>query len=76
MQNLQNELIELLSGENNFVIDGQLNKNKVVEAALKVEPQLIKILIGNETFRKLFFQGVEGILVFDKIVFQRFVNNK
>jgi len=76
MQNLQNELIDLLSGENNFVIDGQLNKNKVVEAALKVEPQLIKILIGNETFRKHFFQDVEGVLVFDKIAFQRFVNNK
>lgn len=76
MQNLQNELTDLLQGENNFVIDGQLNKNKIVEAALKVEPQLIKLLIGNDTFKKHFFQEVEGVLVFDKIAFQRFVNNK
>ena len=76
MQNLQKELTDLLQGENNFVIDGQLNKNKIVEAALKVEPQLIKLLIGNDTFKKHFFQDVEGVLVFDKIAFQRFVNNK
>ncbi|KAF2515837.1 site-specific DNA-methyltransferase [Flavobacterium salilacus subsp. salilacus] len=76
MQNLQNELIALLKDEDNLVIDGQLNKNKIVEAALKVAPQLLKILIGNETFKKHFFQDVEGVLVFDKIAFQRFVNNK
>ena len=45
MQNLQNELIDLLKHEDNLVIDGHLNKNKIVELALKVEPQLISLLI-------------------------------
>lgn len=76
MQNLQNELIDLLKHEDNLVIDGHLNKNKIVELALKVEPQLISLLIKNETFKKHFFQEVESVLVFDKIKFQRFVNNK
>lgn len=76
MQNLQNELVELLIHEDNLVIDGHLNKNKIVELALKVEPQLISILVKSETFKKHFFQEVEGVLVFDKIKFQRFVNNK
>ncbi len=76
MQNLQNELIDLLKHEDNLVIDGHLNKNKIVELALKVEPQLISLLIKNETFKKHFFQKVENVLVFDKIKFQRFVNNK
>ncbi|WP_288981925.1 site-specific DNA-methyltransferase [uncultured Flavobacterium sp.] len=76
MQNLQNELIDLLKNEDNLVIDGHLNKNKIVELALKVEPQLISLLIKNETFKKHFFQEVENVLVFDKIKFQRFVNNK
>ncbi|MFZ4679001.1 MAG: DNA methyltransferase [Flavobacterium sp.] len=76
MQNLQNELVELLKHEENLVVDGHLNKNKIVELALKVEPQLISILIKNNTFKKHFFQEVENILVFDKIKFQRFVNNK
>jgi len=76
MQNLQNDLVELLESEDNLVIDGQLNKNKIIEAALKVEPFLIRLLIKNDTFKKHFFQEVDDILVFDKIKFQRFVNNK
>ena len=76
MQNLQNELIELLKTQDNLVIDGQLNKNKIIELGLKVEPQLIGLLIKNPTFKKHFFTEVESVLVFDKIKFQRFVNNK
>lgn len=76
MQNLQTELIELLKNEDNLVVDNQLNKNKIIEAALKVEPFLISLLIKNDTFKKHFFQEVENVLVFDKIKFQRFVNNK
>lgn len=76
MQNLQTELIDLLKHEDNLVVDGHLNKNKIVELALKVEPQLIRLLIKNDTFKKHFFQEVENVLVFDKIKFQRFVNNK
>ncbi len=76
MQNLQHELIELLKTEDNLVIDGQLNKNKIIELGLKVEPQLIRLLIKNPTFKKHFFTEVESVLVFDKIKFQRFVNNK
>lgn len=76
MQNLQTELAELLQNEENLVIDGQLNKNKVVELALQVNPKLMALLLKNETFKKHFFTDVEGVLVFDKIEFQRFVNNK
>lgn len=76
MQNLQKELIELLKTQDNLVIDGQLNKNKIIELGLKVEPQLIGLLIKNPTFKKHFFTEVENVLVFDKIKFQRFVNNK
>ena len=76
MQNLQQELIELLQHEDNLVVDGQLNKTKIVESVLKVDPALLKLLIASETFKKHFFQDVEGVLVFDKIAFQRFVNNK
>ena len=76
MQNLQNELIDLLKREDNLVVDGHLNKNKIIELALKVEPQLISLLIKNESFKKHFFQEVSTVLVFDKIKFQRFVNNK
>lgn len=76
MQNLQNELINILQHEDALVVDGQLNKNKIVEMALQVDPKLIKHLIKHDTFKTHFFTEVEGVLVFDKIRFQRFVNNK
>jgi adenine-specific DNA-methyltransferase len=76
MQNLQNDLIQLLKTQDNLVIEGELNKNKIVEATLKLDPKLIGLLIKNETFKKHFFQEVGEVLVFDKIKFQRFVNNK
>jgi adenine-specific DNA-methyltransferase len=76
MQNLQNELINILQHEDALVVDGQLNKNKLVEMALQVDPKLIKYLIKHDTFKTHFFTDVEGVLVFDKIKFQRFVNNK
>lgn len=76
MQNLQNDLIELLKHEDSLVIDGQLNKNKIVEMALQVAPKLIKLLLQHDTFKNHFFTDVEGVMVFDKIKFQRFVNNK
>ena len=76
MQNLQRDLIDLLKNEDNLVVDDHLNKNKIIELALKVEPQLIRVLLSSETFKKHFFQEVDEVLVFDKIKFQRFVNNK
>lgn len=76
MQNLQEDLIELLKNENNLVIDGDLNKNKIIELALKVEPQLIRVLLSSNTFKRHFFQQIDEVLIFDKIKFQRFVNNK
>lgn len=68
--------MDLLKNEDNLVVDNQLNKNKIIEAALKVEPFLISLLIKSDTFKKHFFKEVENVLVFDKIKFQRFVNNK
>ena len=76
MQNLHKDLIELLKNEDNLVVEGDLNKNKIIELALKVEPQLIRVLISSDTFKKHFFQKIDEVLVFDKIKFQRFVNNK
>ncbi|MBN2348115.1 MAG: site-specific DNA-methyltransferase [Bacteroidales bacterium] len=76
MQNLQNDLIDILNHEGSLVIDGQLNKNRIVEMALQVDPKLIKHLLKNDSLKRHFFTDVEGVLVFDKIKFQRFVNNK
>ncbi len=74
--NLYHELEQLLRMDSRYCMDdGTLLKNKIVEDALGVHPLLIKTLLGNEKMKRGFFQDVEGIMVFDKVKFQRFVSD-
>ena len=76
-QNLFADLAQLLRMDSRFCTeDGHLLKNKIVEAALAVDPVLLQHLLTHEAIRKQFFTDVAGTLVFDKIKFQRFVMNK
>lgn len=76
MQNLLDELKTLLQQDKRLVADGKLLKNKIIELGLQLDPSLIKIVLSHPNIKKHFFQEVEGILVFDKIKFQKFVSNK
>lgn len=76
MQNLLNDLIDVLKQDERFTIEGKLLKNKVIEAGLQLDPKLIKYLLSDENIKKVFFQDIEGIMVFDKIKFQKFISNK
>ncbi|KFD41902.1 hypothetical protein HY02_10055 [Peptococcaceae bacterium SCADC1_2_3] len=77
MQNLLEELKKLLEKDERLVVDGKLLKNKIIELSLKLDPDLIKLLLKNESIKTHFFQEVDGgVLVFDKIKFQKFVSNK
>ena len=76
MQNLLKELIQLLSEDDRLVSEGKLLKNKVIELALNMDAGLIKLLLKNESIKRHFFAEISGVLVFDKIKFQKFVSNK
>lgn len=79
MQNLlENELKQLLEQdpEQRFVVEGRLNKNKIVEATLSLDENLLSLLTENDRIKNHFFQNVNGMLVFDKVAFQKFVSNK
>jgi len=76
MQNLLNDLTELLSKDERLSAEGKLLKNKVIELALAMDASLIKLLLKNEKIKKHFFTEVNGVMVFDKIKFQKFVSNK
>ena len=54
MQNLQLRLIDLLQPFEKFVVNNQLNKNKIIEAALQLDADLIKILLKDELVNKSF----------------------
>lgn len=76
MQNLLFELVKILWGYERLVIDGRLFKNKVVELALSLDESLLKLFLKNETIKRYFFREVDGMLVFDKVEFKKFVSNK
>ena len=74
---LMEELKDLLKEDSRFVdAEGKLLKNKIVEHALKLDEELIKFLLKNERIKKHFFKDVDGVLVFDKEKFMKFVDNK
>ncbi len=76
-KNLFIELEKLLRMESTYCTeDGTLLKNAIVEAALALRPELIAKLLTHDGLKRNFFTEVEGILVFDKVKFQKFVMNK
>lgn len=76
-KNLFIELENLLRMESTYCTeDGVLLKNAIVEAALALRPELIAKLLSHDGLKRNFFTEVEGVLVFDKVKFQKFVMNK
>lgn len=76
MQNLLEDLIRVLQKDERLVVDGKLLKNKIVELALQLDPNLIKLLLSDIIIKKHFFKEIEEVLVFDTAKFQQFISNK
>jgi adenine-specific DNA-methyltransferase len=76
MQNLLDNLKNLLQKDERLVSEGEFFKNKVIELALKLDKDLIKLLLSDEKMKEVFFIEVDKILIFDKDKFIKFVSNK
>ena len=74
--NLLNNLKNLLKKDERLVSEGELLKNKIIELALKLDKDLIKLLLSDEKMKEVFFIDIDGTLVFDKDKFIKFVSNK
>lgn len=66
----------LKQDERFFSAEGELLRNAVYEAAMKMDSALLKLLYNNEVTRERFFTDVEGISVFDKVGFGWVINNR
>ena len=64
--------------ENRFYSENgkDLLRNKLYECAMKMDKELIKLLLSNERIKNKFFTDVDGLLVFDKTAFGWAINNK
>ncbi|MFC6267035.1 DNA methyltransferase [Frigoriflavimonas asaccharolytica] len=69
IKNILKEIEEFSDGTDVF-------KNKIVEAALRLDPKLLSVLMKDERSNSIFFQKVDDIFIFDKIKFQKFISNK
>lgn len=70
------KLIDLLKQDERLVVDNRLAKNKIIELALQLDSDLLKLLKSSKEISQIFFQQVDDILIFDKVKFQSFVSSK
>ena len=59
-----------------FGEDGQFLRNAVYEAAMKMDAEMLHLLLSNSETKARFFKEVDGILVFDKVAFSWIINNR
>jgi len=76
MKNLLHNLKTLLQKDERLISEGEFLKNKIIELALKLDKDLIKLLLSDKKMKEVFFVDVDGTLIFDKDKFIRFVSNK
>jgi len=55
---------------------GELLKNKIIELAIKLDKDLIKLLLADKQMKEVFFTEAGKATIFDKDKFIRFVSNK
>lgn len=77
MNNFYKSVIDVLKQDLRFFTEnGELLRNAVYEAAMKMDSNLIKLLYENEVTKNRFFAVVDGIAVFDKVGFGWVINNR
>ncbi|MEE8390975.1 MAG: site-specific DNA-methyltransferase, partial [Anaerolineae bacterium] len=76
MQNLLDDLKELFQQDDRLMVENSLLKSRIIELALKLDGDLIKLLLSHPRLRQHFFVEVAGVVVFDKEKFLQFVSNK
>lgn len=77
MTNFYETVLTVLKSDKRFVAeDGTFLRNAVYEAAMKMDAQLIRLLLANDETRTRFFTDVDEVKVFDKSGFAWVINNR
>ncbi|MEJ5305728.1 MAG: site-specific DNA-methyltransferase [Ignavibacteria bacterium] len=76
MIKLLDELKNVLRQREDLIIDNSIAKNKIIELALKDDSDLIKLLLTNDLIKNHFFLDVDGVLIFLKDKFIKFISTK
>lgn len=77
MANYYEAVLEVLKSDKRFIAeDGTFLRNAVYEAAMKMDKDLISLLLNDTETQKRFFTDVGNVKVFDKIGFAWVINNR
>jgi len=79
VENLLTQLENLLKQRPELKLisqDGSLLRNRIIEKGLKLDPDLLNLLLSHDRIKQHFFTQVGEVFVFDKEKFLQFVNNK
>ena len=75
--NFYKKLLDVLKSDNRyFTSNGELLKNAIYEDTMRMDAQLIKLLLSDDTCKSRFFTEVDGVFVFDKVGFGWVINNR
>ena len=76
-KNFNEKLIELLKTDARFIDDeGELVKAAVTDRAWKIDPDLVRLLLGDADIKAKFFDEIEGHWIFDINTFIEYVSDK
>ncbi len=76
MENLLDNLKILLQKDERLISDGEILKNKVIELAIKLDKDLIELLLTDKQIKEVFFAQIGKATIFDKDKFIKFISNK
>lgn len=77
MTNFYDKLLSILKEDKRFFTkDGTFLRNSVYEASMKMDTELIHLLLNDDITREHFFVDVENVMVFDKQKFAWTINNR
>lgn len=74
--NFFDHIKNLLQEKTEYSVDGVLLKNNIIEATLKLDEDLIAILLRDSKCKEFFFKTIGDIVIFDKDKFHKFISNK
>ncbi|PIU51450.1 DNA methylase, partial [Candidatus Desantisbacteria bacterium CG07_land_8_20_14_0_80_39_15] len=76
MKNLLDSLKNLIQRDERLISKGEILKNKVIELALKLDKDLIELLLVDKQMKEVFFTEIGNATIFDKDKFIKFISNK
>jgi len=76
MENLLDSLKNLLRKDERLVSEGEILKNKVIELTIKLDKELIELLLADKQMKEVFFAQAGKATIFDKDKFIKFISNK